>query len=175
MFTSPGAAGQRDRRALDRHATPGMPRPHADHRTAPPRGRAARVRRPLQHAPPAQITRSAPARRQHSPAPRSDRSAATTRSPRRPGTRDSAGRMRCTCSRTPSARDEIVYVSAHADRLTSAKTPTDLAAATLVLSEATWGDDDYTRRRLRQAVQSVGGALRAAVEVENVETALEVA
>ena len=83
--------------------------------------------------------------------------------------------MRCPCSRHPQARDEIVYVSAHADRVTSAKTPTDLAAATLVLSEATWGDDDYTRRRLRQAVQSVGGALRAAVEVENVETALEVA
>src|SRR3954454_17495954 len=36
-----------------------------------------------------------PPRRQHSPAPRSDRSAATTRSPRRPGTRVSAGRMRC--------------------------------------------------------------------------------
>jgi len=54
-------------------------------------------------------------------------------------------------------------------------TPADLAAARLVLSEATWGDDDYTRSRLRQAVQSVGGSLHAAIEVENVETALEVA
>jgi putative transposase len=36
---------------------------------------------------------SAPVRRAHSPAPRSDRSAATTRAPSWPGTRVSAGRM----------------------------------------------------------------------------------
>jgi DNA-binding transcriptional LysR family regulator len=75
----------------------------------------------------------------------------------------------------PVTRDEIVYVSAHADRVTSPKTPTDLASAPLVLSEATWGDDDYTRRQLKLAVQSAGGSLQAAIEVENVETALDVA
>jgi hypothetical protein len=90
---SPGAAGERDRRALDRHAAPRMPRPHADPQTAPPRDGAGRVHRALQHPPFAPLAASAPARRAHSPAPRSDRSAATTRPPRWPGTRVSAGRM----------------------------------------------------------------------------------
>ena len=40
---SPGAAGERDRRTLHRHPAPRMPRPPPDHRTAPPRGSAARV------------------------------------------------------------------------------------------------------------------------------------
>lgn len=75
----------------------------------------------------------------------------------------------------PVVQDEIVYVSANADRATQAKTPTDLAAAQLVLSEVSWGDEDYTRRQLRHAVQQVGGSLQVAIEVENVETALEVA
>jgi DNA-binding transcriptional LysR family regulator len=75
----------------------------------------------------------------------------------------------------PVVRDEIVYVSADPEHVTGPVRPADLAAATLVLSEATWGDEDYTRRQLRQAVQSVGGSLRAVIEVENVETALEVA
>jgi hypothetical protein len=39
------------------------------------------------------IARSVPAHRNHSPAPRTDRSAATTRPPRWPGTRVSPGRM----------------------------------------------------------------------------------
>ena len=75
----------------------------------------------------------------------------------------------------PVVRDEIVYVSADGSRVTGAKTPTDLAAASLVLSEVTWGDNDFTRRQLKHAVQSAGGTLHAAIEVENVETALEVA
>jgi DNA-binding transcriptional LysR family regulator len=75
----------------------------------------------------------------------------------------------------PVTRDEVVYVSADPQRVRGAVTPADLAAATLVLSEATWGDADYTRQQLRKAVQSIGGSLDAAIEVENVETALEVA
>ncbi|MBL8928257.1 MAG: LysR family transcriptional regulator [Pseudonocardia sp.] len=75
----------------------------------------------------------------------------------------------------PVVSDEIVYVSAHGDRVTKAKTPADLAAASLVLSEVTWGDNDFTRRQLKHAVQSAGGSLHAMIEVENIETALEVA
>lgn len=75
----------------------------------------------------------------------------------------------------PVVRDEVVYVSADAERVRAPISPTALGAASLVLSEATWGHDDYTRRRLDRAVQSVGGSLRPAIEVENVETALEVA
>ena len=90
---SPGTARERDRGTLDRYPAPRMPRPHADHRTAPPRGGAARVPRSLQHAPSAPIATSVFACRAHSPALRSDRSAATTRPARWPGTRVSAGRM----------------------------------------------------------------------------------
>jgi DNA-binding transcriptional LysR family regulator len=75
----------------------------------------------------------------------------------------------------PVTRDEIVYVSTDPEHVRDVVTPTDIATATLVLSEVTWGDDDYTRQQLRNAVQSVGGSLQAAIEVENVETALEVA
>jgi putative transposase len=84
---------QRDRGTVDRHPATGMPRQHPDHRTAPPRGSAAGVRGALQHAPPTPITQSATAYSPHSPAFRSDRSTATTRSPRRSRTRVSAGRM----------------------------------------------------------------------------------
>ena len=56
-------------------------------------GSAARVRRALQHPPPAPITRSAPARRRHSPTLRRDHPAATTRPARRPHPRVRAGRM----------------------------------------------------------------------------------
>ena len=52
-----------------------------------------RVHRALQHPPPAPITRSAPARRPHSPALRRDRPTATTRPARRPRARVRAGRM----------------------------------------------------------------------------------
>ena len=90
---SPGTASERHRRTLDRHPAPRMPRPPPDHRTAPPRGSAAGVRRALQHPPPAPITRSAPARRPHSPALRRDRPAAATRPARRSRARVRAGRM----------------------------------------------------------------------------------
>ncbi|NNN33806.1 LysR family transcriptional regulator [Streptomyces sp. S3(2020)] len=76
---------------------------------------------------------------------------------------------------TPVTRDEVVYVTADPDRTQQFVSCDDLAAATLVLSEVTWGDADYTRQQLRSAVQSVGGTLQPAIEVENVETALEVA
>ena len=75
----------------------------------------------------------------------------------------------------PVLRDEIVYVSAVAERVRSPVTPADLGKAQLVLSEVTWGDNDFTRQQLRRAVQSAGGVLRPVMEVENVETALEIA
>jgi hypothetical protein len=54
-------------------------------------------------------------------------------------------------------------------------TPAALAAGPLVLSDASWGNADSTRAQLLRAVQGVGGALRPRVEVEDIETALEVA
>ena len=76
---------------------------------------------------------------------------------------------------TPVMRDEVVYVSADPARLRRPVTASELASAPLVLSEASWGNDDSTRRQLVRAVQSVGGRLRPRVEVEDVESALEIA
>ncbi len=75
----------------------------------------------------------------------------------------------------PVVRDELVYVSAHPERLRGPVTAKQLGAAPLVLSEASWGNDDSTRRQLAQVVQTAGGSLRPRVEVEDIETALEVA
>lgn len=75
----------------------------------------------------------------------------------------------------PVIRDEIVYVTADPKRARRAVTAKALAASSLVLSEVTWGDDDYTRQQLKRAVQAVGGTLQPVIEVENVETALQVA
>ncbi len=76
---------------------------------------------------------------------------------------------------TPIMRDELVYVSAVPDRLLRPITAAALAQAPLVLAEASWGNDDSTRRQLSLAVQSVGGSLRPVVDVEDIETALEIA
>lgn len=75
----------------------------------------------------------------------------------------------------PLIRDEVVYVSADPQRVRKPVTAAELAAAPLVLSEASWGNEDSTRRQLARAVQSVGGTLRPRIEVEDIETALEVA
>ncbi|MDQ1735183.1 MAG: hypothetical protein QOH56_1434 [Pseudonocardiales bacterium] len=76
---------------------------------------------------------------------------------------------------SPVMRDEVVYVSADPARLAKPVTPTELAAATLVLSEASWGNTDSTRGQLARAVQSVGRTLIPKIEVEDVESALEIA
>ena len=65
---SPGTAGERDRRALHRHAAPRMPRPPADYRTTPPDAGAAGVHRALQHSSPAPI--AAISTRPQAPLPR---------------------------------------------------------------------------------------------------------
>lgn len=75
----------------------------------------------------------------------------------------------------PVARDEIVYLSTDPARTKHPVTPARLADATLVLSEATWGERDYTRQQLTRAAQTARRTLRPHIEVENVETALEIA
>jgi DNA-binding transcriptional LysR family regulator len=75
----------------------------------------------------------------------------------------------------PLIHDELVYVSAHPERLHRPVDAVALAAAPLVLSEASWGNEDSTRRQLARTLQDIGAALQPRVEVEDVETALEVA
>ena len=73
----------------------------------------------------------------------------------------------------PVAREELVYISRDRDRLRSPVTPKTLAAAELVLPEATWRTQDAMRVALNRFVQEAGLALHSRIEVEDVETAVE--
>ena len=73
----------------------------------------------------------------------------------------------------PVAREELVYVSADPERLQAPVTPKGLAEAALVLPEATWRTQDATRVALARFAHEAGRSLQTRVEVEDVETALE--
>lgn len=74
---------------------------------------------------------------------------------------------------TPVARDELVYISAEPDRLTSPVTAGRLARATLVMPETTWRATDSTRMVLRRFLHEAGHNPQTRVEVEEIETAVE--
>ncbi len=76
---------------------------------------------------------------------------------------------------TPVARDELVYVSADPERLTSPVTAQRLARASLVMPETTWRAEDSTRIVLRQMLLETGRNPTTRIEVEDVETAVELA
>lgn len=73
----------------------------------------------------------------------------------------------------PIARDELVYISADPARLTAPVTAKRLAEAPLVLSETTWRDADSARTILRRMVNEAGYNPSTRIEVEDVETAVE--
>lgn len=75
----------------------------------------------------------------------------------------------------PIMRDEVLYASADPGRLRAPVTIEDLTAAPLILSEASWGADDPTRRQLSELAQRVGLSLEPQIDVEDVEAALELA
>jgi DNA-binding transcriptional LysR family regulator len=75
----------------------------------------------------------------------------------------------------PAMRDEILYVSADPERLRRGMTIKRLAAAPLILSEASWGSEDPTRRQLRELAQRAGVTIEPQIDVEDVEVALELA
>ena len=69
---------------------------------------------------------------------------------------------------------EAVYVTADRGRLRGEpRSIQQLAAAPLILPEAQTGDDDPTRRRLRDRATDAGVRLEAVVEVESVAAALD--
>jgi DNA-binding transcriptional LysR family regulator len=74
---------------------------------------------------------------------------------------------------TPVARDELVYISADPERLRSPVTAHRLARASLVMPETTWRADDSTRIILRQMLHETGRNPQTRIEVEDVETAVE--
>src|SRR3954462_15008897 len=75
----------------------------------------------------------------------------------------------------PIMRDEVVYASADARRLRRPMTIAALAQAPLILSDASWGTDDPTRRHLAQLAQQAGGKMEPQIDVEDVEAAIELA
>lgn len=74
---------------------------------------------------------------------------------------------------TPVARDELVYISADAARLASPVTANRLAQAALVMPETTWRQVDSIRIVLRRMFHETGRNPATRIEVEDVETAVE--
>lgn len=73
----------------------------------------------------------------------------------------------------PVARDELVYLSADQTRLRQPVTAKRLAAAALVMPETTWRATDSTRLILRRMLHEAGYSPHTRIEVEDVETAVE--
>ena len=74
---------------------------------------------------------------------------------------------------TPVAREELVYISADPARLEMPVTAHRLSLATLVMSETTYRDVDSTRNTLRQLLHETGRNPQTRIEVEDIETAVE--
>ncbi|WP_110207463.1 LysR family transcriptional regulator [Nocardioides daejeonensis] len=73
----------------------------------------------------------------------------------------------------PVARDELVYISADPERLARPVTAKALASAPLVMAEASFRAEDSTRRILRRWLHEIGISTTTRIEVEDVETAVE--
>ena len=72
----------------------------------------------------------------------------------------------------PFVRDEVLYVSASAERTRRPATIEQLAATPLVFYDAESADDDPIRRQLAERAQALGVRLRPKVEVELKDIAL---
>jgi DNA-binding transcriptional LysR family regulator len=75
----------------------------------------------------------------------------------------------------PIMRDEIVYASADPDRVRRPVTILELARAPLILSDASYGLEDPTRRQFAELAQRAGVTLEPQIDVEDVETAIDLA
>ena len=73
----------------------------------------------------------------------------------------------------PVARDELVYASTDPEAVSRPATAARLARAELVMSETTWREEDSVRTMLRQLMLETGRNPRTRIEVEDVETAVE--
>ncbi|HEU5037284.1 MAG TPA: LysR family transcriptional regulator [Nocardioides sp.] len=74
---------------------------------------------------------------------------------------------------TPVAREELVYVSADPTRLETPVTAHRLSLASLVMPETTFRAQDSTRQTLRQMLHETGRNPQTRIEVEDIETAVE--
>ncbi|KQT89150.1 LysR family transcriptional regulator [Marmoricola sp. Leaf446] len=74
---------------------------------------------------------------------------------------------------TPVARDELVYISNDPERLRQPVTARRLSEATLVMPETTFRAVDSVRIILRQMLHETGRNPQTRIEVEDVESAVE--
>ncbi|MEX0426339.1 LysR family transcriptional regulator [Nocardioides sp. DS6] len=74
---------------------------------------------------------------------------------------------------TPVARDELVYISADPAHLATPVTAHRLSLASLVMPDTTWRADDSTRVTLRALLHETGRNPPTRIEVEDIETAVE--
>lgn len=75
----------------------------------------------------------------------------------------------------PAMEDELVWVSADAERIARPVAVESLADVPLILYDARWGWEDPTRRALFERAQRAGVQLQTAIEVEEVTNALDLA
>jgi DNA-binding transcriptional LysR family regulator len=76
---------------------------------------------------------------------------------------------------SPASREEVLYASAEPRRLRSRMTIERLARSSLILYDARYGWSDPTRRQLAERAQRAGVRLEPDIEVEEVESALDLA
>ena len=75
----------------------------------------------------------------------------------------------------PVMRDEVVFVSADPARVRRPMTIEGLTEAPLILSDASFRAQDPTRRQFAELAQRVGVTLEPAIDVEDVEAAIDLA
>lgn len=73
----------------------------------------------------------------------------------------------------PIARDELVYASIERSRLKGPATIETIAAAPLILPDATFGAEDPVRRQLADLAQHAGVHIEPIIDIEDVDSALE--
>jgi DNA-binding transcriptional LysR family regulator len=75
----------------------------------------------------------------------------------------------------PIMRDELVYASIEPSHVRHPMTIEALAEAPLILSDASWGNEDPTRRQLAELAQRIGTSIQPQIDVEDIEAAIELA
>jgi DNA-binding transcriptional LysR family regulator len=75
----------------------------------------------------------------------------------------------------PIMRDEIVYVSIEPSHVRHPMTIETLVEAPLILPDASWGNEDPTRRQLAELAQRIGTSIQPQIDVEDIEAAIELA
>src|SRR3954465_13288782 len=75
----------------------------------------------------------------------------------------------------PALTEEVLYLSAHPERLREPVSVQRLAAAPLILYDARWAAVDPLRRRLRELAQRAGVTFEPVIEVEYITAALDLA